>query len=254
MNIKKPLLFFVPLFSFTFVSVTGLSSRAFGVAAKSSSNTLTSTLEVLKLPSENRRVILHTQGHKHYQNFISVAFSESQSMTLRWRALTAVAEVRGVEATDDLLKASSHSLWYMRNAALVALNEVNPSQGQILAKKLLKDKALVVRSAAVQALEKNLSPENRDLLWDELNKEYNFKNSESLWIRQQIVGTLSKKPLDKETRIFVKLLSDKDPYVQLPAVRGLEKLTGIKLGQGVMKQSALVGLWKEYIKKEKIEL
>lgn len=234
--------------------LAGFCSSAFGIGVKPSSSTLTSTIEVLKLPSENRRVILHAQGDRHYQNFISVAFNESQSMSLRWRALTAAAQVRGTGATDDLMKAGSHNQWYMRNAALVALTEVNPSQGQVLARKLLKDKALVVRSAAVETLKKNLSAENRDLLWEELNQEYNFKNSQSLWIRQQIVGTLSKQPLDREAKTFVQLLSDKDPQVQLPAVRGLEKLTGVKLGQGRMKQSALVGMWKDYVKKEKIEL
>lgn len=219
-----------------------------------SSSTLTSTIEVLKLPSENRRIILHAQGDKHYQNFISVAFDESQPMNLRWSALTAAARVRGMAATDDLLKASSHKQWYMRNAALVALSEVNPTQGQMLAKKLLKDKALVVRSAAVEALRKDLSLEIRDLLWEELNQDYNFKNSRSLWIRQQIVSTLAKQPVNREAKIFIQLLSDKDPEVQLPAVRGLEKLTGIKLGQGSMKQSSLIGMWKDYVKKEKIEL
>lgn len=239
------------LLPFLFV---GFCSSAFGIGIKPSSNTLTSSIEVLKLPSENRRIVLHTQGDKHYQNFIAVAFNDSQPMSLRWRALTAAAEARGVAASEDLLKAASHNQWYMRNAALVALNEVNPSQGQKLAKKLLKDKALVVRSAAVQALEKNLSPETRDLLWEELNQEYNFKNTESLWIRQQIVATLAKQPLNREVKIFVQLLSDKDPQIQMPAVRGLEKLTGVKLGQGEMKQSALVGMWKDYVRKEKIEL
>ncbi|MGZ3773119.1 MAG: HEAT repeat domain-containing protein [Pseudobdellovibrionaceae bacterium] len=244
MNVKSLISFLLLVFSF----------QVFAVGSKTSTSTLISTIEVLKLPSENRKIVLHTQGEKHYQNFIKVAFSEAQPMSLRWRALTAAAQVRGAESSHDLLKASSHSQWYMRNAALVALYEVNPKEGIKLARKLLKDKALVVRSAAVDVLEKNLSPEIRDLLWEELNQKYNFKNTESLWIRQQIVGSLAKKPLNREGRLFIQLLSDKDPEVQLPAVRGLEKLTGVKLGKGELKQSALVGLWKDYIKKEKIEL
>ncbi|MEK2646096.1 HEAT repeat domain-containing protein [Bdellovibrio sp. BCCA] len=236
------------------VVVAGLSSSAFAVGAKPSSSTLTSAVEVLKLPSENRRMVIQGQGDKYYQNFISVAFNEEQPMNMRWRALMAAAEARGEKSTPDLLKASNHKYWYMRNAALVALSEVNPSQGEKLAQKLLKDKALVVRSAAVGVLEKSASSDVRDLLWEELNQGYNFKNAQSLWIRHQIVEVLAKKPLDRETKIFAGLLSDKDDRLHIPAIRGLEKLTGVKLGEGKVTKSALVGMWKDYVKKEKIEL
>lgn len=238
----------------TSLMVVGLSSSAFAVGAKPSSSTLTSALEVLNLPGENRRMVVQGQGDKYYQNFIEVAFNENQPMSLRWRALMAAAEARGEKSTKDLLKAGTHKHWYMRNAALVALSEVNPLQGEKLAQKLLKDKALVVRSAAVGVLEKSSSGDVRDLLWEELNQGYNFKNSQSLWIRHQIVEVLAKKPLNRETKIFAQLLSDKDDRVHLPAVRGLEKLTGVKLGEGRMAQSTLVGMWKDYVKKGNIEL
>lgn len=235
------------------VAVTGFFSQSYAVI-NPSSDTLTSAIEILKLPHENRRLVLKKQGEKFYKNFVSVAFDENQSMNLRWKALMAVAEAGGVKATDDLVKAADHKQWYMRNAALIGLCEVNPEKCLELAKKLLKDKALVVRSAAVETLEKQLSPEIRDILWEELNQNYNFKNEQGLWIRKQIVGVLAKKPRDQELKIFVSLLSDKDLGVQLPAVHGLEKLTGVKLGEGSLKQSALVGLWKDYIKNEKIDL
>ncbi|MBV2168698.1 MAG: hypothetical protein KUL82_08325 [Bdellovibrio sp.] len=234
--------------------LAGLSSSAFAVGLRPSSSTLTSAIEVLNLPGENRRMVIQGQGDKHYQNFISVAFNEAQPMSLRWRALMAAAEAKGIQATADLVKAGAHKQWYMRNAALVALSEVNPEQGEKLAQKLLKDKALVVRSAAVSVLEKSSSMTVRELLWEELNQGYNFKNSQSLWIRHQIVEILAQKPMDREMRSFAQLLSDKDQRVHLPAVRGLEKLTGIKLGGGQEKPSALVGLWKNYVKKEAIEL
>lgn len=238
----------------TFFLVAGSSSSALAVGVEPSSSTLTSAIEVLKLPGENRRMVILGKGNQYYSNFISVAFNEAQPMSLRWRALMAAAETQGVKSTDDLLKAGDHKQWYMRNAALVALAGVNPPQATRLAQKLLKDKALVVRSAAVEALEKSPTPEIRDLLWEELNQGYNFKNQQSLWIRYQIVGVLAKQPLDHERKLFAQLLSDKDSRVQLPAVRGLEKLTGVRLGEGQAKPSALVGLWKDYLKSEKIEL
>ncbi|MNL47184.1 hypothetical protein D3C87_1699560 [compost metagenome] len=142
----------------------------------------------------------------------------------------------------------------MRNAALVAMNEVHPAEAELLAKRLLKDKALVVRSAAVEILRTKVSAANRDVLWEELNQSYNFKNKQSLWIRSQIVEVLAVKPKNHELTMFSNLLSDKDERIQIPAVRGLERLTGVKLGEGKMKQSALVSLWKNYVKKENIQL
>lgn len=232
--------------------IAGLSSTGLAAVAKPSSSTLSSANELLKLPAENRRMALQGQGEKFYSSFITIAFNDSETMSVRWRALMAAAEARGNQATADLVKAGHHTQWYMRNAALVALSEVNPAEGHKLAQKLIKDKALVVRSAAVEVLEKNQTPDVRDLLWDELNQSYNFKNNQSLWIRHQIVEALAKKPQDHELKIFVGLLSDKDSRVQLPAVAGLEKLTGVKLGEGSMKQSQLVGLWKDYVKKERL--
>jgi hypothetical protein len=92
------------------------------------------------------------------------------------------------------------------------------------------------------------------MLWEELNQKYNFKGKQSLWIRHQIVEMLSVKPVDHEMRVFAELLSDEDARVHMPAVQGLEKLTGVRLGEGKMQQQALVGLWRDYMKKESSRL
>ena len=171
------------------------SSSSF--AATTSSAPLGSALEVLKLPGENRRMVVKSQGDLHFKNFLAVAFNEEQSMALRWRALMAAAEAGQEKAIPELIKASNHNQWFMRNAALIAMSELNPSEGIKLAQKLIKDKALVVRSAAVEVLEKNMNSEVRELLWAELNQSYNFKKEQSLWVRHQIVSALAARPLDK---------------------------------------------------------
>ncbi|MGE5086645.1 MAG: HEAT repeat domain-containing protein [Bacillota bacterium] len=234
------------------VLLLGFSSSVFAAKKPSSIVSLSSAMEVLNLPGENRRVAVEEAGSLYYQSFITLAFSDKQSMNVRWKALMGAAEALREKATPDLLKAGDHPQWFMRNAALVALSEVNPAQAEKLAQKLIKDKALVVRSAAVGVLEKNISPENRDLLWEELNQNYNFKNSQSLWIRHQIVEVLAKKPKDHEIKIFAKLLTDSDSRIHVPAIQGLERLTGMKLGKENIKQSELVGLWKDYVKKESL--
>jgi hypothetical protein len=50
------------------------------------------------------------------------------------------------------------------------------------------------------------------------------------------------------------LLDDKDLQVHPAAVAGLEKLTGVKLGEGKESSSKLVGMWKDYLKETKVEL
>jgi FOG: HEAT repeat len=243
--------------SSTFVFLALLVSGNFSLAAKPTPQVelKPTTVDIINLPAENRKMVLGgEQGAKLYPEFQAVAFNETQPMSLRWRAIMAMAEAKKQEALPDLLKAGQNNSWYMRNAALVALKEIHPAEAELMARRLLKDKALVVRSAAVEALRTNTSADVRDILWEELNQSYNFKNKSSLWIRAQIVDVLSVKPKNHELTMFSNLLNDKDDRLQLPAVRGLERLTGVKLGEGKMKQSALISLWKNYIKKENIQL
>lgn len=211
-------------------------------------------MEILNLPPENRTQALLATTEDMYKEFITVAFAENQSMRMRWRALMLAAEGRREKATPDLLKASIHKQWFMRNAALVALAEVNEPEAQKLAKKLVKDKALVVRSAAVDILQKSPRPEVRDLLWEEMNQKYNFRNQESLWIRSQIVEAMAAKPVDHEIKLFTKFLNDKDARVQAASIGGMEKLTGVKLGDAKTSREKMVLLWQDYSRKEKLSL
>lgn len=235
----------------TLALVPALSVQA---AIPSKSHLRPKVMEILNLPPENRTQALLATTEDMYKEFISVAFAENQSMRLRWRALMLAAENHREKSTPDLLKASVHKQWFMRNAALVALAEVNEPEAQKLAKKLLKDKALVVRSAAVDVLQKSPRPEVRDLLWEEMNQKYNFRNQESLWIRSQIVEAMAQKPADHEMKLFTKFLNDKDTRVQAASVGGMEKLTGIKLGDAKTSSEKLVLLWQDYARKEKLSL
>jgi HEAT repeat protein len=233
---------------FALVVLLGLALQSQATAS------INSALEILKLPVENRRSVALEKGSEVYSEFVKVAFSEDQAMNIRWRALMAASESQGVKSTADLLKAGKMQEWFMRNAALVALSEVNPPEAVKLAQKLVKDKALVVRSAAVLVLENNSSEQIRELLWDELSQNYNFKNKESLWIRHQIAEVLAKKALPRELKQFADMLSEKDLRLQRSAIQGLEKITGIKLGGADTPPSKLVGLWRNHLKKDSVGL
>ncbi len=232
-----------------------LTSVISAQALVSKKNTLgPQVMDILNLPAENRSQAILSTTQDMYKEFITVAFAKDQSMRLRWRALMLAAESRREKATSDLLRAAKDKQWFMRNAALVALAEVNEAEAQKLAKKLVKDKALVVRSAAVDVLQKNARPDTRDLLWEEMDQKYNFRNKESLWIRSQILEVLAQKPADHELKTFSKLLNDKDSRVQTAAVGGMEKLTGVKLGEAQASREKIVLLWQDYTRKEKIGL
>ena len=234
-----------------FCGLSLVTSSAFSAkTAPGSENTLTSAIQVLNLPGENRRMLVQVSGERHYDQFVTLAFDESRPMSLRWRALMAAADARGKGATSDLVRASKSAHWYMRNASLVGLKEISSPEAEKVALQLVGDKALVVRSAAIEVLKDNASTEVRERLWQELNKDYNFKKKQSLWVRHQIVQALAAKPLDKERVQFATLLQDPDGLVQVSSIRGLERLTGVKLGDDKLSSGQLVSQWREYMKKE----
>ncbi len=208
------------------------------------------TMDLLSLPGENRRAAVQGISSSEFDRLSEVAFSEKQSMRLRWAALVSIADANSQKALPLLIKASNDKQWFMRNAALVALAATQPLKAEAVAKNLLQDKALVVRSAAVDVLQKYQSPQNRDLLWSELERDYNYRNNESLWIRPQIVSLLAQKPADHEKTLFARLLKDSDSRIHLSSIRGLEKLTGVRLGNEKTSKDKMLVLWKDYVKKE----
>lgn len=208
-----------------------------------------SVAAMLKLPPEARHRALADQPDSVYKTLIEIADNKEQSMNMRWRALTSAALLRKNGAVPDLMKAAKSDQWFMRNAALVGLSEFSPEKAVAAARDLVKDPALVVRSAAVDVLVKHGSADERFLLWSELKEKYNHRGSTSLWIRAQIVKALAQKPLDGEMTNFSALLNEKDEDVQKGAIAGLEKLTGMRLGEGMASHDRVVTMWKNYFQR-----
>lgn len=227
--------------------VTLASSIAFSAVPKKEAwrPSAASVAKMLALPLDSRQQTLKEQPDSVYKTLMEIAFDDLRPMAVRWKALTSGAQLRREQAIPDLMKATKHREWYMRNAGLVSLAEVAPAKSRDVAKDLLKDKALVVRSAAVDALAKNMTPATRDLLWEELAAPRNQKNGQSLWIRPQIVRTLAAKPAEHEMKMFSRLLDEKDEGVQHEAIQGLENLTGMRMGEGVA-HVKVVKMWRNY--------
>lgn len=180
------------------------------------------------------------------QNFatqIARAKNQSLPMSQRWDALIKSAEAADGIQIKQVLEFAKSKDWYMRNALLVALDKMGTDLVYDKAKVLVSDKALVVRSAAVDILTRLESQEVRDLLARELNKNYNFVGKKSLWIRAQIMKNLIKKPYQSEKEYFAKLLFDNDPEISEMSMQALEKISQIHFDG----ENAL-GSWKKFVK------
>jgi HEAT repeat protein len=180
-----------------------------------------------------------------FGDFIKMAGNDKIDMNTRWSALMRAAAVAEGSEIDKIREFTSSKEWYLRNAALVALNKVDPELAQAEAVKLLTDKALVVRSAAVEIVSHNLSDKNKDILIGEMDKGYNFNRASSLWIRKQILEKIALTATEKDQQLFVKNLFDSDKKISELSANTLERITGKK-----MDRKKFVQNWREYAKHE----
>lgn len=161
-----------------------------------------------------------------YSNFKKTAFSDQADMKQRWKALVELSKIPHKDRQKDLLKASKSQVWFMRNAALLAINEINKVEGRKVAIQLLDDPSLVVRSAAVDVLAKHIqsSPEVRQVLWKEFQDKQNIVKNRSLWIRPQILKHLAEAPITTEAEQFAGLASHSDNEIREIAGSALKKI------------------------------
>lgn len=185
-------------------------------------------------------------GASDFQSQLQKASDQKLTMSQRWAALLQATDYARGTQIDEIKKFSQHSEWYLRNATLVALNKVDHSAAISTAKELLSDKALVVRSAAVEILAQRMSSENKALLIKELDKNYNFHKKSSLWIRPQILSKVAEVAVQDDRNLFAQHLFDSDQQVSEVCARALEKLTGEKLGN-----KRFVENWREFVKTKK---
>jgi HEAT repeat protein len=192
---------------------------------------LSKTAEILNLPLENRVLALREQGESGYRNLVHLMFDEHQDLDTRWRSITAVARLAGALSKPELEKARHRREWFMRNAALVAMTEVDRTAALEWAKELIDDKALVVRAAAVDVIADLGGVEDNSLLWSKLNERINFRGNQSLFIRRRILETLAKNTEPGSEGRFIQVLHDRDESLHPMAIAALEKLTHQHLGK-----------------------
>lgn len=205
------------------------------------------TLAVLVfLFSVNVWSYVQSEAAQDFATQIARAKNQSLPMAQRWDALIKSAEEADGAQIKQVLEFAKSKDWYMRNALLVALDKMGTDLVYDSAKRLVSDKALVVRSAAVDILTRLENQEVRELLAKELNRNYNFVGKKSLWIRAQIMKNLVKKPYQSEKEYFAKLLFDNDPEISAMSMQALEKISQVHFeGENALSS------WKKFVKEQK---
>jgi HEAT repeat protein len=156
--------------------------------------------------------------------------SPTQTMAIRWRALTAYGRLLGKDALPELEKITADKDWYMRSAAMLAISKIEPERAKKISHKLLDDPALVVRLSAVDTMDQLKDSDNKKLLWQRLDHPSSFRRKQSLAIRKRIVETLSSMETKGSEKKFVELLKDRDESIHPVAISALERLTQQRLG------------------------
>lgn len=186
-------------------------------------------------------------GPSATQSLREVAFGSGPLKT-RWKAFMTLVEVEGQRAKSDLTKAFNSPVWFMRSAALTAMEQINPLQAKKWASQtLMDDPALLVRMKSFEILKESNDPEIRQLFWKSINQPKNKSMGRSLWIRGDIARLLSRSPIKNEQANWVKLLYDPDSELQNIASRSINYLNS---NQG-RPSGKSVGYWKDYYSKNK---
>ena len=185
----------------------------------------------LRLPLKNRTNSIRIQGKRAFEALQDLAFDPTQPLFIRWRAITTIGNVFPEKAYPVLEKALVDSRWFLRNAAILALPSVSKSDAIKWSVKLLDDRALVVRTAAVQTLTKLKAKTAEPILWEKLKSSENYYRGKSLWVRKHIARALGELASSSSLIKFIHLLKDSDERVQKQAILGLERLTGKKLSR-----------------------
>jgi hypothetical protein len=158
------------------------------------------------------------------------AFDREQALSIRWKALVLAAKIGGSSMSAEVRESSRSSEWYMRSASLTAAAQISVTEALSLARKLVNDKALVVRSAAVDILGESEVLKDREILWKVIEDTKNKRKGQSLWIRTQALNWLIKQPSRKDIPNFIRILKEDDSEMNLLSVMGLEKISDFKFG------------------------
>ncbi|MBK9294415.1 MAG: hypothetical protein IPM57_08210 [Oligoflexia bacterium] len=206
--------------------------------------------KVLAQKSVEKFSLIKKQGSSVYTDLKKIAFDEKKRLSIRWQAFMAMAKTAEKESLPEVEKAFNHQDWFLRSAALQVILILDPKKANDYSVKALKDSALVVRAQAVRNLKVLKNQNAEELLWQELYSKNNYHKNQSLWIRRYIVEALAEVATKSSEEKFIKILDDSDASLFKPAIKGLEKITGQKLGDVTLPPVYKRQLWKKWFEEK----
>jgi HEAT repeat protein len=184
-------------------------------------------IAILQLPMKER--VMRLNGITGIRDRLKqLAFDRRRSLDVRWRSITALGSLSAKSYRWEMEEALKSQEWFMRNAALIAIQHDDRGYAIRWSKKLLSDPALVVRTQAVKNLI-DLKADAKEEIWSALFAKSNFHNGQSLWVRGLMAQALVQSASRSDEKRFLRLLMDPDSSIQKWAVIGLEKSTGLRL-------------------------
>ncbi|MDZ4678465.1 MAG: HEAT repeat domain-containing protein [Oligoflexia bacterium] len=204
--------------------------------------------QILSQTNTHKFSTLKKMGPEVYKELRKLTFDESRTLGIRWQAFMAMVRLGEKEAIPEVKEALNSSDWFLRDAAIRVLPALDKEVAYKAAIKGLDDSALVVRTTAVDTLGRLGKKECADKLWTALYSKDNYIRNQSLWIRKHIVSALADLALPGSEAKFIKVLDDSDSTLFAPAIAGLERLTGKKLGETQIPPVYRRYYWKKWYK------
>ncbi len=184
---------------------------------------------LLDMPIEERVKEFKTLKSTSYTFLSQAAFDAKNGLQTRWRAITTMGRLDPQAFRKDLDRALVSREWFMRNAALIALQTDDRPRAVAWSSKMLNDPALVVRTQAVRNLLELEARECEPQLWEQIFSRKNFSGKESLWVRVHIAEALAHFATRERIKLFQRLLMDPDERLHKWAILGLENGSGFKM-------------------------
>ncbi|MGE4105968.1 MAG: HEAT repeat domain-containing protein [Bacteriovoracia bacterium] len=183
-------------------------------------------------------------GPKAVAPLIKISSDQKQDDTHRYIALMAAARLGGDGAAPLIEPFLTDRLWMLRTAAIRTLSGL--SRNREVSKKIvqaLRDKALVVRSEAVQAVERIYPKGDREAiaaLMETVRDSSNYHRGKAQWVPQKAVEALVRLADGKQNQQIARSLMDslgqvkglKDPALEKKVLLALTDLTGKNLASG----------------------
>ncbi len=137
------------------------------------------------------------------------------SVSLRWKDSQAWMTRQSSVNLQWSQEVIQNGDWILKSSLIGKVCKIKSNEAQEVLLQLLSDKALVVRSAAVDCLAQRMNPFVRESLWSAFQDPINKRGQQSLWIREQILEIFLAQPT----------ASDRRAISQLKTVENEEKIT-----------------------------